>query len=365
MREVSAATRVRYGEKSPFFIPPTFFYKQRKGITPHLCQIVALSQITGYRFSDWMKICGFDLRLIFALQLQIHVERTILVTPGYLTEGFRPLSNCLSTGVRNSNRRYLFAKVGSRDAVLYPTISPGSVVRADAWYPPELLSEPVDALWLVEHPGGLTCCDVKRVGDRHILLGPNRPPLPPWPLCLGREARVLGLVDMEFRPREVVPPPVVCSTKFEHRPIPHGNDDRMSFSTLIRVSRSRAGLTLRDARNLTLTVARLLGNRGYAIALGQLSDYEATDKLPRHVAKIMSLCIVYGIDLLDLMASAGIRVDDSEKAPLVLPKSEPFLNPRIGHLGSSPHSARAWLQGNRTYQVEGACQTPALPSSGT
>lgn len=92
--------------------------------------------------------------------------------------------------------------------------------------------------------------------------------------------------------------------------------DGMNLSTLVRASRSLAGLTLRAAHDMTMAIARLLGNRDYGIALGQLSDYEATNKLPRHVAKVMSLCIIYSIDPLDLMAAAGVWVDDSGKVRL-------------------------------------------------
>src|ERR1700730_2290065 len=81
MCQVSALTCMRYGKKTPYFVPPTFLYKQKNGITPHICQIVALSQITGYRFADWMNVCGFDLKLILSLQLAVHTERTAIVTP--------------------------------------------------------------------------------------------------------------------------------------------------------------------------------------------------------------------------------------------------------------------------------------------
>src|ERR1041384_108646 len=82
MVELSARTRMRFGEESPYFIPPTFLHKQRAGITPHICQVVALSEITGYRFTDWMKLWGFDLGLILELQLKIPNERTIILAPG-------------------------------------------------------------------------------------------------------------------------------------------------------------------------------------------------------------------------------------------------------------------------------------------
>ncbi len=96
----------------------------------------------------------------------------------------------------------------------------------------------------------------------------------------------------------------------------------MNFPTLLVASRSCAGLTLRAAHAMTLAVARMLGSRHYGIALGQLSDYEAANTLPRHIAKILSLSIVYGIDPLDMIAAAGFFVDDSNKVPMPLHESK-------------------------------------------
>jgi hypothetical protein len=318
MSRVSALTCMRYGKKTPYFIPPTFLYKQKNGITPHICQIVALSQVTGYRFVDWMNACGFDLKLILALQLKVHSERTAIVTPSHAVTrdgSFIPASSMLE----KSNRRYLFAKIGSRDAVVYPKLLPGSVVRADRYYSPHVLDSKYadDLLWLVEHPGGLTCCHVRRVDNEHIVLLPNRPPLSAWPLRLSIEARILGLVDLELRPREAEPfEPTYRPIKSDLlATIPHGGNG-MNFSKLLRVSRMRTGLTLRAAHQMTVRIAHLLRNRDYSIPLGLLSDYEAMNKLPRHIAKIMSLCIIYGIDFWELMEAGGSRLDDSDKTPL-------------------------------------------------
>ena len=79
--QLSIVTGQRYGSGSPYFIPPTFLYKLRSGVTPHICQIAALSQCTGYRFLDWMRLLGFDLHQIPRLQVQLHPERTVLITP--------------------------------------------------------------------------------------------------------------------------------------------------------------------------------------------------------------------------------------------------------------------------------------------
>src|ERR1700704_3472129 len=42
--QLSARTRIQYGTGSPYFIPTTFLYKLRSGVTPHICQIAALSE---------------------------------------------------------------------------------------------------------------------------------------------------------------------------------------------------------------------------------------------------------------------------------------------------------------------------------
>ena len=52
--------------------------------------------------------------------------------------------------------------------------------------------------------------------------------------------------------------------------------------------------------------------------LGLLSDYEAMNKVPRHVAKIMTLCIIYGLHFCELLKAGGIYIDDSDKVPLDL-----------------------------------------------
>jgi hypothetical protein len=100
--------------------------------------------------------------------------------------------------------------------------------------------------------------------------------------------------------------------------IPCGNH-AISISTLLRSSRARTGLTLRAAHQKTIRIAQLLRNTDYRIPLGLLSDYEATDRFPRHIAKIISLCVVYGIDFWQLMKAGGSQVDDSGKAPLFGP----------------------------------------------
>lgn len=330
MSQVSAEARMRFGEKSPYFIPSTFLYKQKIGITPHLCQVVALSEITGYRFADWMKLCGFDLRLILALQLKIPNERTTMVSARHLFSLVYPSFEQKHSAAQKDRDRFYYAKIGSRDAVVYPRLRPGSIVRADRFFCARILesSSVHEHLWLVEHPGGLTCCHVNPVGNQQVVLFPNRPPLSPWPLRLSTQARILGLVDGELCSQETEQDDdIVRHATLRLSPVPSNFISAVSLSQLIRTSRLRTGLTFREAHKMTQRVARFMGNGDFRIAVGLLSDYEAMNKLPRHIAKMISLCVIYGIDVAELLKASGIHIDDSRKRPLIT--RERFLNQSV------------------------------------
>ena len=173
-----------------------------------------------------------------------------------------------------------------------------------------------DRFWLVEQPGGLTCTQVRWIDDQQIVPLPSRPPWGNWPLRLPTEARVLGLVDTGLRPLTL--PCSAGRTEFAS-PVLSCGEGKVSFSELLRISRARTGLTFRVAHGLTRAIAQIFGDQEYTIALGLLSDYEAMSKLPRHIAKIMSLCIIYCMDVRDLMQAAGVGIDDSAKLPLPMP----------------------------------------------
>lgn len=315
--ELSAQTRMRFGQESPYFIPQTFLYKQRTGVTPHICQIVALSDVTGCRFVDWLSIWGFDLRLVLDLQLKIPNKRTIMLTssPGLVQPSF---SSDYSAEQRHQNR-YCYAKIGSRDAVLFPVLPPATIVRADRHYSREILkgNSSSEHLWLVEHSMGITCCRIKSVGNSEVILLPHVPPLSPWPLRLSTQVRILGLVDTQRLPHQEIKLEPWHRVREPNRslisPISKG---RMSLSQLLRMSRLRTGLTFREAHTMTLQVAGLLQNCDFGISIGLLSDYEAINRLPRHMAKIITLCVIYGIDPWKLLAAGGIYIHDSAKRQL-------------------------------------------------
>ena len=166
--QLSAATRRRYGSRSPYFIPPSFLYQLRNGVTPHVCQIVALSENTGYRFVDWLRIFGFDLHQIPRLQIRLHPERTTLVTP--MEDCFEPFLPRPSLGHERggSSASWPGQESGTADTAtcssrsgaatppvargFCPATSCGSIVTMPSGF---TALDPVSMgrlLWLVEHP---------------------------------------------------------------------------------------------------------------------------------------------------------------------------------------------------------------------
>lgn len=332
LERLSILTAERYGRSSPYFIPPTFCYKLAMGVTPHICQIAALSAITKYPFTGWMTAFGFDLAQIPRLQVKLHHDHTVLVTPLERdTDGFvsrqdprsavrtfakaRPSPHWERKPDCGLAGRYLYAKIGTADTWAFPELVPGSIVRVDtrnqgsATFGANLESGP---FYLVEHVGGLTCCRVKQLDDRHILLLSRQSTQSSFPLRLEEEARILGRVDNELRPRRVNPElKPAAEFRAERSLLYRKPATGLALCSLLRSSRERSGLTFRSAHDISIKIARALNDKHYAISIGLLSDYEAIGVPPRHIAKIITLCILYGIDFFQYMNCAGIQYDDS------------------------------------------------------
>ena len=144
--QLSAATRRCYGSRSPYFIPPSFLYQLRSGVTPHVCQIVALSESTGYRFVDWLRMFGFDLHQIPRLQIRLHPERTTLVTP--MEDCFAPFLPQPSFDMRGVRVQHCgrgresgtasaatcSSRSGAPTQLVVPRLLPGNIVRVDRYY---------------------------------------------------------------------------------------------------------------------------------------------------------------------------------------------------------------------------------------
>jgi hypothetical protein len=202
VNSLSKKTEQLFGAPSSYFIPHNFCYNiVAYGLTPHICQVFALSKITGYSFTDLLIFFGFPPNIISRHQSKMHTQRTILLpSASYdqdallpyfgsrvkpeLMDSTCPLSRIISRNplspvhkIKACNRKsYLYARIGTEDALAFPDLVPGSIVRVDPLRcSVEEESARKDAkppIYLVEHSLGLTCCHVSSLGRDRILLTP-------------------------------------------------------------------------------------------------------------------------------------------------------------------------------------------------
>jgi hypothetical protein len=57
-------------------------------------------------------------------------------------------------------------------------------------------------------------------------------------------------------------------------------------------------------------IADSLGDERYFAAAGSLSDYEARDTPPRHIHKVLTLCLLYGVRFPEFLNAAGIAMEE-------------------------------------------------------
>jgi len=275
-----------------------------------------------------------DLAQIPRLQIRLHRERTVLVTP-VETDTNRvsswTIAKCpaartgasLRSAATPPNRLdepYLYAKIGTADNPTFPELLPGSIVRVAtrnkgfAGFSTDSNSGPI---YLVERVGGLTCCRVRRLDHLHIQLLSRQSAQSSFPLRLDEEARILGRVETELRPNQALHVSTsAADSGMSNSLLRRTSQNVPKLCTLLKISRERSGLTFRSAHDLSTSVAQALHDKHYAISIGLLSDYETIGTPPRHTAKIMTLCILYGIDFFQYLNCADIQYDDSWKSPM-------------------------------------------------
>jgi transcriptional regulator with XRE-family HTH domain len=369
LSQCSQRTRYLYGRSSPRFVPHNFYYElASRTFSPSLHQVFALSKITGYSFYDWLRVFGFDPEDISRLQSSLSSKRTVLLDPTlgdpeYLTPWFRngtrnvvtpaiaPLGRLLELGpsrrlrsiVRPYQTNFMYVKVGREDALAFPDLLPGSIVRADTYVTQEMLSSghrtDSKPLFLIEHSNGLNCCRLQMVGKNHVI--PLSGPLPyaQVELQLHEEARVLGILDFEIRPLLKSGQPEVPAELAKHwRPLALRLGDT-KLSKLLRTARLRAALSFREASAMSGQVAAELRSEQYFAAPGSLSDYEASDVPPRHVHKAITLCAIYGLQFSTFLQSIGIILEDAGNHPIpdrLIPRKLTATSRRIANETDDP-----------------------------
>ena len=355
---VSQQSAEIFGRSSRFFVPHNLYYDfADPSLIPTIHQMLALSHITNYRLYDWLAVFGFDLDQISRLQLLIPRQRTTLLDssvhdihawiPWFADRPNRgpvppiaPVGQFLVSATPRraaelfalNKRRFLYAKIGEGDLLAFPHLAPGSVVRIDEGRSGELPSEGRNnsgqRIFLVEHGSGFTCSQVLVLEKDRIMLDSSERPCAQLELRLGKEARILGLVDAEIRPMgeshnvrtlhgvAVLPKP---------RPL----NIQTNLKDLLRSSRLRVGASFREASGMSRWLASTLSDQLYFAAPSTLSDYETLSVPPRHIQKIITLCILYCIDFQEFLRTSGLPLDQTGRELIpdeLVPRQAPGRN---------------------------------------
>jgi hypothetical protein len=336
--QVSQQSMALYGRSSPYFLPHNFYYDLRHpSFTPSIFQVFALSSISGYRISDWLRVFGVDLENIPRLQALLPRKRTALIDNALTdnqawvqwfrsraghstTPAIAPLSLLLEpVGLRRicllpgaTVGRFLYATIGSQDALAFPDLLPGSIVRAD----PKLIAESFprdngrvsERIFLLEHSKGLFCSRVRRVQEDIIVPVGTKLSYAQVELRLRSEARLLGVVDFEIRSLSKTVCPEVPN-ELAKLWKPESILEGMTFHQLLTTARMNSGLSLREAASGTRTLSELLADERYRIAASSVCDYEVQGIPPRGLHKNLTLCCIYGLTFHAFMRSIGIPVE--------------------------------------------------------
>lgn len=356
LADIAQQSRALFPDNPRYHVPHNFYFQlSTAGLSPLVHQLVTLSHLTRYRLTDWLAVFGFRLDEIPRLQIALRRERTALLDSNvYDTSGkiswFRerplgvalppvaPFSQLLESAsarhplalLTSQHHQFLYAKVGRQDAFAFPELLPNSIVRANTRHIERLLAKSNGQiskhLFLVEFGNGLCCCRLYMAGKNRITLIASQLPFARVELRLGTEARVLGVLDLELRtlkskkpagqwpcPFPEVAPNLAKLWKPSALP-PSADTHRPGI--LLRNARLRAGLSFRDAAEMSREVANALGDRRYFTSPGAFSDYEATNTLPRRIHKLFTLCIVYSIAFADLLSSYGLALNDIVSSPI-------------------------------------------------
>jgi transcriptional regulator with XRE-family HTH domain len=343
--QVAARTRVRYPRQRAFHIHRNFYFQLRSGLSPTFQQVLAFSELTGSRLWDWMTIFGFSLGDIPRLQALVARPRTVLLDkdlidpqrllpflryrrPGAALPTAAPLSQLLERSgsypaaslLSAARGDFIYAKIGTEDALAFPGLFPGSIVRAD----PLLVGSVLSGIpgprsryfFLAEHGRGLNCGRIRVHAPNRVGFVTSNPALANVQFRLGAEARILGVVDLELRFRPVsrrprtIGPRIFSDLAEPWNPTPIEARGRHRPGAWLATARLHAGLSFRRASELSRTIARLLGDDRYFASSSTLSDYEASDKLPRHIHKLFTLAILYAVSFQDLLRTFGIALND-------------------------------------------------------
>lgn len=376
---VSQQSAQLYGRSSPYFLPHNLYYDLRTGaFRPSIHQIVALSRISGYRVADWLRVFGYNLEDITRLQVLLPSRRTIvldssLTDPDEWISWFddrlddvaipplAPIVKLLKVVPARrigslqdpSARHFRYAKVGREDALAFPDLVPGSIVRVN----PDILdsaprdnSRISDRIFLIEHSKGFCCCHIRRLASGAIVPFDTGLRHAQIELRVPQEAKIWGTVDFEFRPLLRVEEPVVPKDLARHWK-PQQLPALESFGQLLKRTRRARNLSVREAAQMSRTIAKILQDNRYTTSPSSLSEYELHNTAPRDFHKIITLCSVYGLQFESVMRRIG--VDTAEAGMKSMP--DRYLS-RTGSWATAKNSDDRNIHGRFLQKVVEECQ---------
>ncbi|SRR5579884_323250 len=342
MYGISKRTLEMYGRSSAYYLPHNFYSQVRQEtFTPSIYQLAALSRISGYRLTDWLKLFGTDIGEIVNLQVRLPSGRTHLLDAGIGLERvvpilkercprsgweeIAPLSRLVSACGRQrletgpSSGGFLYAKVGYEDALAFPCLAAGSLVRiarkAAMLLLPQEYGTTSKAIFLVEYGNGYLCCRLRRTGVNRFSTVSCRLPYPEIELSLGTQGRILGIVDLEVRSL-VRTFPARVPANLQRNWIANLEPTPSNLAQLLKAARRRMNLSLPMASRLSHEVAAYFRDRRYAISISSLCDYEVATDAPRHLQKIVSLCAIYRLEFRAFLLALGIDPESCGREPM-------------------------------------------------
>lgn len=339
LHQVSRRSEILYGHSSPYFLPHNLYYDLRlPTFSPSIHQLIALSRISGNRLTDWFRVFDFHVEDIPRLQLLMPPTRTVLLNSGVedqnawipwldnktsfsSTLSVAPLEQLvevshwrrLRTISKISSTESLYARIGREDALAFPELVPGSIVRVNPRAGSDLLRKDgttSEQIFLIEHSRGLHCCRLRAAENDLVVPVSSLLSYAQVEFRFLREVRVLGVVDLEIRPLFDDSQPEVPNELASYwKPTPLMPAVRLS--SLLRNGRSRMNLSLREASDLSRRVSDSVQDRRHYISQSSLCDYEVLDMPPRRLQKIITLCVIYGLSFHMLLAAIGANLEES------------------------------------------------------
>ena len=347
LNAVSRRSLQLYGRSSKFFVPHNLHCEvESRRRTPTIQQLMTLSLITNYRLSDWLAAFGFEVEALWRLQFLFRRSGTTLLNAEvfdpsaqmpWFTDRFRsarpakvaPLGELATLAIHvpaailnGPKGSFVYARVGDRDPYAVPYLTPGSIVRANVQHPKlaEMtagsLGETTD-FFLIEYDKGWACSRLTLLdGGRAVLRCPFEG-FVERELRLGRNAKILGLIDAEIRLITNLGDTTASRIGCEFSPEtgqPLGV--RPNIGGLLRNLRIKLGLSFREASSMSGQIAEHLGENKYFAAAGTLSDFETLTSAPRHVEKILTLCTLYCLGFDEFLRACNLPIDQTGREPI-------------------------------------------------